>query len=287
MRLEDVQTFVAVAEAHGITGAARRLGISKSVVSRRLLRLEEALKVRLVTRTSRGALITDAGETFREHAIRIANECDAAQEALSTHEELKGRLRIAAPNSSGSLELAAAIAEFAITHPALHVHTSYSDRIVDLVGEGYDVALRVGFLADSALIAQRLSAIDGRMVASPSYLAMRGEPTSPDDLMNHDMISQGTETWPLQHGDRVIVVRPRARFTADSGQALVDAAIAGLGVVMLPDFLADEHIATGRLRHVMSNFPMPQSALFVVRPPGRRAPRKVSALIEFLRQRLP
>jgi DNA-binding transcriptional LysR family regulator len=244
------------------------------------------MEVRLVTRTNRGTLLTEAGETFREHAVRIVAECAAAEEALSPEGELRGRLRITAPLSYGALELAPAIAAFAVAHPSLQVHTAYTDRMVDLVGDGFDVALRIGFLADSTLIAQRLRPVDGRMVASPHYLAARGVPEKPEDLAAHDAIALGMETWPLRHGDSVITVRPRARFTADSGSALVDAALAGLGLALLPDFLADEHIAAGRLQAVMTEYPMRQAALFVVRPPGRRPPRKVAALIDFLRSRL-
>ncbi len=286
MNLEDVQVFVAVSQVRTLTGAAGRLGLSKSIVSRRLARLENDLETRLVTRTARGVLHTEAGEIFWDHAVRLCAEGEAVRDALSPSEGLRGRLRIAAPMSGAALPLATAIAAFSAAHPALQIHTAYSDRVVDLVGEGFDVALRIGFLPDSTLMAQRLMTIEGRMVASPSYLATRGEPATPADLANHDLIALGSEVWPLVNGEEVMTIRPHARFTADSGQALAAAAVAGLGVALLPDFIADEHIAAGRLVVVMEDFPMPPAALFLVRPPAPRTPRKIALLAEFIRQRL-
>jgi len=180
--LGDVRIFLEVADAGGVSPAARRLDVSKSIVSRRLARVEQALGVQLLSRTTHGAVLTEAGAIFREHAARIAAELDSAQKAISPAGELSGLLRIAAPLSFGPIHLAPVFAELARRHPLLHVHAAYSDRFVDLVREGFDAAVRLGFLRDSSLVARRICVIHGKYVASPSYIATRGAPTTPDDL---------------------------------------------------------------------------------------------------------
>jgi DNA-binding transcriptional LysR family regulator len=164
MDLEDLRTFVDVADAGGVSSAARRLGVSKSIVSRRLFRLEAELGVQLLARTTRGAALTEAGVTFREHAARVCAEIDIALETIMPAGELRGRLRIAAPLSLGPTHLAPAFAEMARRHPLLHLQASYSDRFVDIIGEGFDCAIRVGYLSDSNLIARRV----GRRMESSS-----------------------------------------------------------------------------------------------------------------------
>src|ERR1700685_211897 len=168
MDLDDLRTFVDVAEAGGVSAAARRLGVSKSIVSRRLFRLESELGVQLLARTTRGAALTEAGVTFREHAARVCAEIDLARETILPAGDLRGRLRIAAPLSFGPTHLAPVLAQLAQRHRRLHVHTSYSDRFVDIVSEGFDCAIRVGYLSDSNLIARRIGPIHGKLVASPA-----------------------------------------------------------------------------------------------------------------------
>src|SRR5580693_8482389 len=168
MDLEDLRTFVDVADAGGVSSAARRLGVSKSIVSRRLFRLEAELGVQLLARTTRGAALTEAGVTFREHAARVCAEIDVARETILPAGDLRGRLRIAAPLSLGPTHLAPVLAELARRHPLLQVHTAFSDRFVDIVSEGFDAAVRIGYLSDSNLIARRVGPIFGKLVASPA-----------------------------------------------------------------------------------------------------------------------
>ena len=282
MELEDLRTFVEVADAGGVSPGARRLGVSKSIVSRRLARLEASLGVQLLARTTRGAVLTEAGATFREHAMRIATELDAAQDAVSPEGDVRGLLRIAAPLSFGPTHLAPVFAELARRHPLLHVHAAYSDRFVDLVGERFDVGVRVGYLPDSNLVARRICAIGGKLVASPRYIAAHGAPQAPEDLSKHEALMQGTESWRLVHRGRTIVVHPRGRFKADNGAALLAAALAGFGVAGLPDFLTEAHIASGALIPVLCDYPPPEAGIYVVRPPGDFPVRKVRVLIDIL-----
>ncbi len=282
MDLGDLRTFLEVADAGGVSPAARRLGVSKSIVSRRLARLEEALGVQLLSRTTRGAALTEAGATFREHAARIAAELDSAQEAISPEGDLRGLLRIAAPLSFGPMHLAPVFAELARRHPLLHVHAAYSDRFVDLVGEGFDAAVRMGFLPDSTLVARRICVIYGKYVASPSYIAAHGALQTPNELLSHEALMQGTETWRFVHQGKTVLLHPRGRFKADNGEALLAAAVAGLGVAALPDLMIEPHVASGALTAVLTDYPPPEAGLFVVRPPGDFPPRKVRVLTEIL-----
>ena len=252
--IEDLRTFVEVADAGGVSPAARRLGVAKSIVSRRLGRIEAELGVQLLARTTRGAALTDAGTTFREHAARACAEIDAARETILPSGDLRGRLRIAAPLSFGPTHFASVLAEMARRHPQLHVHTAYS-----CVGPLY-----------------------GKLGASPDYLEAHGAPEVPGDLAAHEALMQGTEAWQFMDGDEVITVHPRGRFKADNGTALIAAAVAGLGIAWLPDGLTRDYVASGALVPVMTRYPPPPAGIYVIRPPGQHPSLKVRALTELL-----
>ena len=280
--IEALQTFVEVADAGGISPAALRLGLSKSIVSRRLVRLEAELGIQLLARTTRGAALTEAGTAFREHAARVCAEIDMAKETLLPTGPLRGRLRIAAPLSFGPTHFAPMLAEMARRHPLLHIQTCYSDRFVDLIAEGFDCAIRVGYLPDSNLIARGIGPIYTKLVASPGYIEAHGAPESPEALSAHEALMQGTESWQFMDGDKVVTVRPHGRFKADNGVALVAAAIAGLGVAYLPDCLTYEGLRSGALVPIMTRYPPPPAGAYVVRPPGQHPARKIHALTELL-----
>ncbi|MBU1336719.1 MAG: LysR family transcriptional regulator [Alphaproteobacteria bacterium] len=282
MDIEELRTFVEVADAGGITSAARRLGVSKSIVSRRLGRLETELGIQLLARTTRGAALTEAGVTFREHAAKIVAEIEMARETILPDGDLRGRLRVSVPLSVGPSQFAPILAELARRHPRLHVHAAYSDRFVDLVAEGFDCSIRVGYLPDSNLMARRVGPFYGKVVASPDYVERHGMPETPDQILNHEALMQGTEAWQLTDGERIVMVQPRGRFKADNGTALVPAALAGLGIAWLPDCLVDEHLASGALVPVLTRFPPPVAGVYVVRPPGQYPARKVQVLTEML-----
>lgn len=282
MDLEALRTFVELADAGGVTAAARRLGVSKSIVSRRLARLEADLGVQLLARTTRGAALTEAGATFRDHAAKACIEIDMAREAILPAGDVRGRLRVAAPLSFGPTHLAAVFADMARGHPHLQLQVCYSDRFVDLVAEGFDCAIRLGHLQDSNLIAKRVGPIYGKLVASPGYISAHGAPETPDELLSHQALMQGTEAWHFMDGRKSIAVRPQGRFKADNGTALVAAATAGLGLAYLPERLIQEQLASGALVPVMTRFPIPPAGLFVVRPPGQHPVRTVRILTQML-----
>ncbi|APO76015.1 LysR family transcriptional regulator protein [Rhizobium etli 8C-3] len=281
MDIEELRTFVEVADAGGVSPAARRLGISKSMVSRRLIRLEQALGIQLLARTTRGAGLTEAGGTFRDYAARICAEIDIARETILPDGDLRGRLRVAVPLTSGPLHFAPVLAEMARHHPQLQIHAEYSDRFVDLIADGFDCAIRVGALRDSNLIARRVGQIYGKLVASPDYIRMHGSPEKPDEIAAHQALI-GAEAWRFMDGDKVVTVQPQGRFSSDNGAELASAAAAGLGIAWLPDCVTHEYLASGALVPVMTRFPLPVGGVYVVRPPSPQPARKVRILSEFL-----
>jgi DNA-binding transcriptional LysR family regulator len=283
--LEALSTFVEIAEAGSVSAAARRLGLPKSVVSRRLVRLEQDLGAQLIVRTTRGMALTEAGTSLRERALRIVAELEAAREEIAPEGDVRGSLRISAPLSFGATHLAPVFAELARRHAKLHIHAAYSDRFVDLVGEGFDVAVRLGYLPDSNLVVRRIAAVGGKCVASPEYLEAHGTPLTPEEVLGHECLLQPAEVWRFVSEGQTTTVRPQGRFKADNGTAIVAAAIAGLGIARLPDFLIDEHIASGALKTLLVDYPPPQAGLYLLRPRGDFSPRKVRVLADILVER--
>jgi DNA-binding transcriptional LysR family regulator len=224
--MEDLRTFVEVADATGVSSAAARLGITKSIVSRRLPRLEQHLGKQLLAPTTRGSSLTDAGVIFREHATRACAEMDLAWEALHSYGGIQGRLRLALPVTFGSTHVAPVLAQFVRRHPLLQLQASYSDSFTDLVGEGFDAAVRIGHLRDSSLVTRQIATVRGKVLASPAYIERHGAPLSLVDLAAHEALMQGSETWRMLDGERTVTVRPRTRFKADSASVLAAAACA-------------------------------------------------------------
>jgi DNA-binding transcriptional LysR family regulator len=245
MDTEELRTFVEVADAGGVSQAARRLGVSKSIVSRRLLRLETELGVHLLARTTRGTVLTEAGATFRDYAARISAEIDVAKETILPEGELRGRLRISAPLTYGPTHIAPILAEMARRHPRLSIQTCYTDRFTDLAAEGYDCAIRVGYLQDSALVARRVA--PSWASSSPARTTSRRtarprRPTRSPITRRSCRARKPGNSWTAKRSSRF---GPRGRFKADNGTALVAAAVAGLGLAWLPDDFTDEHVASG------------------------------------------
>jgi DNA-binding transcriptional LysR family regulator len=169
-----------------------------------------------------------------------------------------------------------------LRHPQLQIQASYSDRFVDLIGEGYDCAIRVGHLPDSNLVARRFAPVHGSLFVSPDYIAVNGMPVTLEDLAEHQALLKGTESWQLMDGKRVVTVHPQGRFKADNSTALIAAAVAGLGIAYLPNSLAQDYVNSGALVPVLTNNPPPPAGAYVVRPPGQHPARKIRVLTELL-----
>lgn len=284
--LDDMRCFVEVVESGGFNRAATRLGLSKSVVSRRIAKMEADLGVRLLSRTTRGISSTEAGEEFKARSKRILAEFAEAREAVAQQGgQMVGRLRLSAPLSFGVRHVSPVLATMAERHPRLEIDVSFSDRLVDLIGERFDAAIRIGALQDSSLVARLIAPVRAFLVASPGYLARKGRPSAPADLLNHEcLIYTGSiiADWKFRCGKRWTSVRPAGRLRSDNGEAIAQWALAGFGIANLPSFLVADEIESGALEPVLLDFPTPEFAVHVVRPPGASAPAKVRALIDSL-----
>lgn len=289
IEIADMRCFVEVLESGGFNRAAAKLGLSKSIVSRRIARIERELGARLLSRTTRGMSPTEAGTDFKARCARILAELDAARDAVAQHGGgLTGRLRIAAPLVFGVRHIAPVLGELAKRHPKLEIDVAYSDRIVDLIGEGYDAAIRIGMIRDTSLIARRLAPARAAIVASPEYLAEHGAPRVPADLARHEcLIYTGSSVpdWHFRAGKRTIAIRPAGRLRSDSGAAILEWALAGLGIASLPTFIAGDRVHDGALVPLLMDFPTPEFAVQVVRPPGANVPAKLRVLIDALAER--
>jgi DNA-binding transcriptional LysR family regulator len=287
--LEDLQNFIEVVESGGFNRAARRLGVSKSIVSRRIARLEKELGTRLLSRTTRGISPTEAGLEFKARGERILADLEEARDAVAQKGEgVVGRLRISAPLTFGVRHVAPVLTSLACRHPRLELDVSYTDRIADLIGDRLDAAIRIGNLQDSSLIARRIAPVRAALVASPGYLARHGRPETPDDLARHECLiytGQTSPIWQFRSGKRLVSVRPSGRLRSDSSEALLQWAIAGLGIAHLPSFLVADEIETGLLAPLLQACQAPEFGIFVVRPPGAHVPGKVRVLIDALVER--
>jgi DNA-binding transcriptional LysR family regulator len=281
--LLDVLAFVRVVEAGAFSRAAERMGMAKSIVSRRVARLEEALGARLLTRSASGAQPTDVGQAYFERASRILAELDAAREVVAEAvTSIAGPIRVTGPLSFGVQYLAPALAEFAAAHPRVELDISFDDRAVDLVAGGFDLAVRIGRLKDSSLVARRIAPVRKVAVAAPAYLERRGRPLAPRDLAGHDLLLYGNEQWRFRIGNRWENARGPVRLRADNGDMLRAAAEAGLGICVLPSFIAAPGFEGGTLEALLLDHPLEEGALHAVMPPGRATTARVRALVDFL-----
>jgi DNA-binding transcriptional LysR family regulator len=287
--LDDIRSFIAVAESGGFGRAADQLGLAKSVVSRRISRLEADLGARLLSRTTRGVAATEAGLEFKARGERILADLVAARESVALQAGgVSGRLRLSMPMTFGNRHVAPVLGELAGRHPRLEIDVEASDRYVDLIGERFDAAIRIGTLKDSSLVARRIAPVHAVVLASARYLAERGRPASPFDLAQHEcLLYTGTSSpdWTFRVGKRRVAVRPNGRLRSDSGETLLNWAKAGLGIVALPTFIAGDAIQDGSLEPLLWDYPMLEHALYVVRPPGAYVPGKVRVLIDLLVER--
>jgi DNA-binding transcriptional LysR family regulator len=286
MEFVDLQAFLHTATLGGLTRAGERLGVSKSIISRRLAKLEDELGARLLTRTTRGISLTEAGTEFLVYAQRILNDADEARAAIAGQDgELAGQLRLAAPLAFGIRHLAPALAIFAERHPRLAIDVSYGDHVHDIVRDGYDAAIRIGSLGNSSLLARRITAIRSVVAASPAYLARRGTPQTPQDLARHEaLIYAGTRDpniWSFAAKPKAVTVRVQGRMRADSGEALAAAAVEGLGIGVFPAFMIYRQLLDGTLVAILEQTPLPDIAMHLVRPAGP-ATAKLTLLAEFL-----
>jgi DNA-binding transcriptional LysR family regulator len=288
LKLEFLTAFSAIAETGSVTGAARRLAISKSVVSERLAELERVLSTKLVRRTTRSLSLTDDGKTFHERAKQILRNVEnAASELTERRGTLAGPLRISAPVSFGILHLGQALFRFLARHPGIELTLELDDRFVDLQGEGYDAIIRHGPVHDDRIIVKRLSTSRRVLVASSAYLNRFGNPTSLQDLGQHRGIiygNRGAADWRFRVGRKWVIARPQVALRVNNGFLMRDAAAAGLGIALLATFLLETPLKKRMLKVLDIGAEAEGATIYIAYPEHLRASGKIRALTTWLRQ---
>lgn len=291
VELDDVAVFARVVDAGSFSRAARELNQPKSSVSRAVARLEAALSVRLLHRTTRSLSLTDEGDAYyKQVAPALGMLREAEQQLDATQTTVRGTLRVTAPVDAGVLLLGELVAEFLTLHPELHIELTLTGRVVDLVAEGFDLAVRAGKLSDSSLIAKKLGDICEWLVASPDYVKRHGLPKTVKALESHDAVlfrpADGVNRWELTGPSGVTRVTVRGRVGADDMTFVYRVAVAGAGIALLPSFQVQADIDAGRLVRVLPRWQHVGAALWVVTPSKRFVPRKVAAFRDFLSDRI-
>ena len=289
-RLAAINVFVAIAEAGSLSAAGRRLGMPLSTVSRYLAALEDQVRVRLITRTTRDLVLTESGRHYLESCRRIVAELEAAELRLAgEHEEPQGELAVTAPVVFGRLQVLPVVVEFLRMSPRVTARLLLVDRTVDLIEEGLDVSVRIGALPDSSLIATRVGSIRHITCASPAYLVSRGRPSSPQELRNHDCISftalSPVERWSFA-GPKSQRVNLHPRLTVNTAEAAIDAAVAGLGITRVLSYQAARPVADGSLRLILENFEPEEMPVNILHREDRLPQAKVQSFIAFALPRL-
>lgn len=289
-QLEDMQVFVRVVEAGGIGRAAEQLEMAKSAVSRRISELEKHLGVRLINRTTRTSSLSDVGQHYYDRALMLLD--DVAELNAMTSDAtcaLAGSIHLAAPLSFGLNHLSTAIGAFLKLHPEVEINVDFSDRQIDLVEEGLDLAFRIADLADSSLIARNICPIKRILCASPGYLKTHGSPSSINDLKSHALLHYNvspSSTWKLNDRQgKQHTIRTCAKIIANNGDFLMEMAISDHGIIAMPTFISWKAIAAGDLVHIMPDYTLLQLNAYVVYPQSRYLSQRARALIEFLVER--
>lgn len=288
--LDDLSGFVRVVELGAFAKAARELGVPTSTLSRAVSRLEQSMGVRLLHRTTRHVRVTEEGAELH---LRVAPALlalrDAVRDVEASETVPRGRLRVTAPTDIAATFLSDVIGDFLRAHPEVDVELMATQRVVDLVAEGFDVALRAGVLRDSSLIARRLGDVEGWLCASPDYLARRGEPRALSELARHDLVlfrpTRGRARWELRVGAHETALEVRGRIACDDFSIVRAALLAGNGIGLVPSSAIARDVAEGRLVHVLGAATAGLGSLNVVYPSSRHVPAKVSAFRDFLVER--
>src|ERR1700719_2600786 len=289
--LEGLAIFAKVVEIRSFAGAAAELNLSKATVSKAVSRIEARLGTRLINRTSRRLALTAAGRQLAGRASHILAEGEAAEDSARAQATMpRGLVRLAAPMSFGLLHVAPLLPEFLATFPEVSIDLHLSDAHVDLIGEGFDAAIRIAVLPDSSLVVRRLCEMPRYLVGSPTYLNKHGRPRHPLHLAQHRCISYSyataAETWRFTKDGKSAAVRPSGPLRVNNGDAMMPALIAGTGLGILPEFILREALAARRLERLLPDWSLPLGAVYWVTPPGGPRPKRVEVLGDFLVEKL-
>ena len=290
-RFENMTHFVRVVENGSISAAAERLGVAKSAVSRRLKELEEHLGVELFHRTTRSMNLTDTGQAFYQQASRILDDLHEAELATSqAHSTVSGCLKVALPSSFGLMHMSPAIDDFLQQNPGIEFDLDFNDRQVDLIEEGFDLAIRIAKLPDSSLIARRIATIRSVVCASPAYLEQHGVPKHPAELAEHDCLTYSLIPDPYQWrftdpDGKAVKVKVRSKMMASTGEFLRFAAVQGYGIINSPSFIAYEELAAGTLVPILEDHSQTDINAYAVYPPTRHLSQRVRSFVDHLVER--
>ncbi len=290
-RLAAMHTFVRVAELNSFSAVAQQQGVARSVVTRQVAALEEHLGVKLMARSTRRLTLTSAGAAYLEKCRVILNLVETAEAGVAEQRQLaRGNIRVSLPLSYGLARMVPLLLDFARAHPEVSLAMDYTDRRVNLIEEGIDLAIRITGKLPQTAVARRMGTIRMVTIASPDYLARFGRPRHPSELAQHECLGYtggGAQTsWTYCVDDAWVPFTVNARISASNGEALTEAAAQGFGLTIQPDFIVDPYLADGRVVKVLEDFPMPELGIHAVLPGNRQVPHRVRVLIDHLAARI-
>lgn len=284
---EGVCEFVSVAEQGGFTAAARKLGVSVAQVSRQVAQLEDRLQAKLLLRTTRQVRLTELGDIYYRHCRQLLDNLYEAELAVGRHQaEPQGTLRITAPVSYGESRIAPLVNDFMLRYPQLEVTLTLTNQLLDLVHDGFDLAIRLGHLKDSTLIARKLAERLPYVCASPAYAARHGVPLSLPELAQHSCLVGNSDEWHFTLQGQPHTLRVQGQLQCNSGHALLDAALKGIGIIQLPDYYVYPHLANGDLLELFPECRAPAEGIWALYPQNRHLSPKVRLLVDYLADQL-
>ena len=288
-KFEELEAFVAVVDQHSFSHAAEKLGVAKSILSRRVSDMEKRLGVQLMQRTTRKLSLTDSGRHFYQRAVNLLSDLNEAEQVVSeAQSSISGRIKLAGPLGIGIGQLSKPIAEFMALHTDVEILVELNDRHVDLVAEGFDLAVRVGHLQDSNLIARKLAKVGFAVCASPDYLDKYGEPQHPSELSDHQVMVysniQVGQQWFFYEDNKKVTPRVKYRLSSNNGELLAKVASHGLAITAGPLFYLQDYIERGELVPILKAYPNPDAGMYAVYPPGRLVSRRVKMLSDYMHE---
>jgi len=287
MRWEGISEFVCVAEYESFTRAAKTLGISTAQVSRQISALEERLNIKLLYRTTRKVSLTEEGRVFYQHCRSVLDGLDAAEQAVSNlQSKPQGRIKLTAPVTYGEQQLLPLINDFMMQYREIEVTAFLSNQKIDLVEGGYDLAIRIGKLRDSTMMAKKLSLRTNFVCATPAYLHQYGMPRTLDDLSQHNCLLGTRDYWHFVEKGTEKNLRVSGSIQYNSGYSLVDAALKGLGIVQLPDYYVQKYLASGALVSLLDDYREPEESIWAIYPHNRHLSPKIRLLVDYLAEHL-
>ena len=291
MRWDGISEFVYVAEYESFTRAAKELGISTAQVSRQVSALEKRLNIKLLYRTTRKVSLTEEGRVFYQHCRGVLDGLDAAEQAVSNlQSKPQGRIKLTAPVTYGEQQLLPLVNNFMVMYSDIEVTAFLSNQKIDLVDGGYDLAIRIGKLSDSTMMAKKLSHRTNFVCAAPTYLEKHGIPHFLSELSEHNCLLGTRDYWHFIENDKEAGKERNMRVSGtvqyNSGHSLVDAALKGLGIVQLPDYYVQKHLASGALVSVLDNYREPEEGIWAIYPHNRHLSPKIRLLVDYLAERL-